>query len=246
MRFRLRRLLRWDYDYIGRGNSLRSLGFPAVYRVRAMYNGGTRYSRMRTNQAKILHINAVYEQAKAQAKKERWAVRYKKGVPKPTASTVLDEARLEYHPETHSMSFVVGGYEALKKPDFKPEGVYIGLTPRKQAKGTRWFLVCPKCSATVRAVYSVPVQGIHLLGCKTCLGLSYPSQAGHKTRGRDRDILEGRVEASERERAGALSREGARDYRLHLAYLQMARSLQQANLKLERAVNRGKKHLKKG
>lgn len=245
MRFRLKRFLHGDYHYVGRGNSLASIGFPRIYRVRPMINGGVRYSRMRTNQAKILHISAVYEQAKAQAKKERWAVRYKKGVPKPTPSTVLDAARLEYYLETNQVRLIVGGYEVLKKPDFKPDGVYIGLTPRKQAKGTRWFLVCPKCNATVRAVYSVPVQGIHLLGCKSCLGLSYPTQAMHKTVGRDKAILEGRVEASTREWNGALRRERARDYRLHLAYLQMAQSLQQANRKLERLANKGKKNLSK-
>ena len=71
----------------------------------------------------------------------------------------------------------------LPKISLKSPGVPISFDVTEQHKGERVWFFCPHCDRRVGKLYRV--WALHHIfrqwGCQKCLGLSYPSQAGHKT-----------------------------------------------------------------
>jgi hypothetical protein len=96
----------------------------------------------------------------------------------------------------------------------EPPGIPIRFEVTKQHKGQRVWFVCPHCYRRVGKLYRIwaPHQLFRIWGCQPCLGLTYPSQAGHKTLARDGEIANGFIEASYSETIRACGR-----YRRRLA-----------------------------
>ena len=96
-----------------------------------------------------------------------------------------------------------------------PPGLEVGFGVTEQHKGRRHWFVCVGCEQRVGKLYVVahsywPAQW----GCQKCLGLSYPSQAEHKTRARDLAIVNGQIEVSFAEMVRAFDREQRRMMKL--------------------------------
>lgn len=78
----------------------------------------------------------------------------------------------------------------------EPPGIPLRFEVTEQHKGKRVWFLCPSCDRRVGKLYRVKRAFPSLFpvwGCQKCLGLTYPSQAGHKTLARDVAIVNGRV-----------------------------------------------------
>ena len=99
--------------------------------------------------------------------------------------------------------YEIGLFDISEEPPGSP--LYFEVT--EQAKGRRHWFACLGCGRRVGKLFVVETDIMPIWGCLKCLGLSYPSQAGHKTRVRDMAITEGRVQASRQEELHAYVRE---------------------------------------
>lgn len=98
----------------------------------------------------------------------------------------------------------------------EPPGTPLRFEVTEQYKGKRLWFLCPSCERRVGKLYRVKSR-LYLFpvwGCQKCLGLTYPSQADHKTLGRDADVVYGRVEVGYLETLRACNR-----YRRRMAKL---------------------------
>lgn len=110
-----------------------------------------------------------------------------------------------------------------------PNGLNISVKPlaagfpvrfevTAQAIGKRHWFTCVGCGRRVGKFYTVKTQEGKVWGCQKCLGLSYPSQAQHKTLARDVAITDGRVKASWREEMRAYERQYKRIMKMSASF----------------------------
>jgi hypothetical protein len=81
----------------------------------------------------------------------------------------LTVAMLSHHLEHHGIpgqEVMIGGYS------WDPWGTVTAVAIAQPFGGVRWWLLCPRCHRRRRTLY----QASRGLGCRTCLGLTYPSQ----------------------------------------------------------------------
>ena len=80
---------------------------------------------------------------------------------------------------------------------FKEPGLQVRFTSTAQHKGRRLWFSCPHCGRRVGKLFVVKERFFgRIWGCQTCLGLSYPSRAAHKTPALDQAIVRGKVKVS--------------------------------------------------
>ena len=84
----------------------------------------------------------------------------------------------------------------------------------EQAIGKRHWFTCMGCRRRVGKLYAVKTALVKVWGCQKCLGLSYPSQAQHKSPGRDNAIVEGKIKVSFNEWVRAHERDEKRMMKL--------------------------------
>ena len=96
------------------------------------------------------------------------------------------------------------------KVSVDPPGTPFSFTFTQQRCGIRLWFVCGHCQRRAAKLFCLMLGPEEVWGCGQCLQLSYPSQAGYKTRARDRAIVEGSLEVSRTERLGAQERERRR------------------------------------
>ncbi len=75
----------------------------------------------------------------------------------------------------------------------KPIGFPVRFEVTEQHKGKRHWFRCVGCGRRVGKLFNVQTGQGKVWGCQKCLGLSYPSQARHKSPGRDMAIIEGKI-----------------------------------------------------
>lgn len=131
---------------------------PPVYTTVTRRDTGRRYVRkMRTNAAPSITVSDIIGLIEDQ------------GQPKKKLETlVLYGGRVDGEPR-------------LDDRPFEGHDVALRFTRTAQHIGFRYWFVCPRCGARRHRVYVVPLEGKDVWGCRQCLGLSYPSQHGHKT-----------------------------------------------------------------
>jgi hypothetical protein len=91
-----------------------------------------------------------------------------------------------------------------------PPGFPVRFDVTQQAKGRRHWFVCVGCWRRAGKLYMVKTNEGVIWGCQRCLGLSYPSQAQHKTPARDMAITGGDIQVSFREELRAHHRQRRR------------------------------------
>ncbi len=94
------------------------------------------------------------------------------------------------------------------------KGFPVRFEITEQAKGKRHWFRCVGCSKRVGKLYGVKTQEGNVWGCQKCLGLSYPSQAGHKTQAMDIAITQGHISVGWREEIRAYHRQHRRIMKL--------------------------------
>lgn len=95
-----------------------------------------------------------------------------------------------------------------------PGGFPVRFEVTEQAKGKRLWFSCIGCGRRAGKLYAVKTQEGKVWGCQKCLGLSYPSQAGHKTQARDMAITQGLIQVSWHEQVRAQQRQYRRIMKL--------------------------------
>lgn len=142
---------------------------------------GPRRRRLRTTEAKPVRVRDVLEKFREGLPPER---RRGDGL-----ARLLELTTFTYDATAHRLHLTVPGQDA-------PEGVRLALESTAQRLGgVRWWWACPRCSRRTTTVYGVSGGGgsspaWSAVGCRACLGLTYPSQALHKTQAFDRQLLE--------------------------------------------------------
>lgn len=164
------RYVTYDYqpkgDRFSRGLSER----PRVWTTVSNSNTGhTSVQRTSTNRAQGLTV----AQLKAQLPKDKAAQ--------------LETLTLYFHDTPD-------GLEISLKP--LPAGFPVRFTVTAQAIGKRHWFKCVGCGRRAGKLYVVKTKIVKVWGCQKCLGLSYPSQAQHKTLARDAAITDGRIQVS--------------------------------------------------
>ncbi len=164
------RYVSYDYqrkgDRFSRGLSIR----PRVWTTVSNYNTGrSSIQRTCTSRARSLTVGQVKEL-----------------LPKDKAAT-LETLTLYFHDTPD-------GLDISAKP--LPAGFPVRFEVTEQAIGRRHWFVCVGCGRRVGKFYTVKTQEGKVWGCQKCLGLSYPSQAQHKSAGRDNAIVEGKIKVS--------------------------------------------------
>lgn len=124
------------------------------------------------------------------------------------AMAVLDVhfALADVHPMDRRVHMLRFFYEPsvmiLRRHSLHP-CVVIHLRCTRQRVGVRFWWACPRCGRQCRLLYHFSVRGegnmIHVLGCRSCLGLTYASRSRHR-------CADGDVAAARRGDAGALQR----------------------------------------
>ena len=182
------------YDYQPKGDRF-SRGLSKMPRARKhIHNtstGTTYYRRSRTDEAQQLTVNM-----------------FKKMLPeKHQADFYMDTFYLrDYNHDSLAFAEV-----SLKSP-----GLPISFDVTEQHKGERVWFFCPHCQRRVGKLYRLRASHhlFRLWGCQKCLGLSYPSQAGHRTQVRDMAITQGQLLVSWREEMEAVHRQHHRIMKL--------------------------------
>lgn len=194
-----------SYDYQPKGDRFsRGLSeLPRAHkRIHNTSTGTTYYRRTRTDEAQSLTIADV-----------------KRKIPK---------AHLEGFEER---TFYLVDYQhdllAFAKVRLEPPGMPIWFDVTQQHKGQRVWFVCPHCDRRVGKLYRIWATHrlFRIWGCQKCLGLSYPSQAGHKTQARDMAITAGYLEASWHEELEAFRRQNHRIAKLSASADRLFRKL---------------------
>lgn len=128
------------------------------------------------------------------------------------AVTVAEaEAQLAVPPSdlAHLIAYATAEPEGLSvRAD--PPGTPVSFAFTRQRRGFRAWFACPRCRGRAAKLFCLMLGPKEVWGCGRCLGLVYPTQAEHKTRLRDRAIVEGGLAASRSERRGAEERERRR------------------------------------
>lgn len=141
-------------DVFTRGESPR----PRIYTVITKNDTGQRYvRRMRTYAVNSLTMSQILEHLKEH------------GDPKETLDTLV---------------FYMGHWDSQPYASNKPFEGYeaeLHFTKTEQHTGVRYWFICPGCGTRRHKVYAAQLEGGEVWGCQKCLGLSYPSQYGHKT-----------------------------------------------------------------
>ena len=175
-------------DRFSRGLSIR----PRVWTTVSNYNTGRRsIQRTSTNKAQSLTVGQVKEL-----------------LPKDKVDQL--ETLTLYFQDTPN------GLKIHAKPDTGGFSVRFEVT--EQAIGKRHWFACVGCGRRVGKLYTVKTQEGKVWGCQKCLGLSYPSQAQHKTLARDVAITDGRVKASWREEMRAYERQYKRIMKMSASF----------------------------
>ena len=102
------------------------------------------------------------------------------------------------------------------KPD--AGGFPVRFEATEQAIGKRHWFTCVGCRRRVGKFYTVKTQEGKIWGCQKCLGLSYPSQAQHKTLARDVAITDGRIQVSWDEEMRAYQRQYKRIMKMSASF----------------------------
>ena len=186
------------YDYQPKGDrfSRGQAELPRAYkRIQNTATGHSYYRRTRTDEAQALTVST-----------------FKKMLPK------------EYEEGFEHRTFYLNDRKhdilAFIPLQLEPPGFPIRFEVTEQHKGKRVWFVCPHCQRRVGKLYRI--KGAHFIfrqwGCQKCLGLTYPSQAGHKTLSRDVAIVHGNVEAGLRETIKAHGRYRRRIMKLSASF----------------------------
>ena len=158
-----------SYDYEPKGDRFsRGLSeLPRVYKTFTHTDTGHTYKRrVRTSEVRSLTVSSVKRFLPAEVK-----------------------ANLEHHT-------VYLRADTLILFSRTPPGLAVDFEVTEQAKGKRHWFICVGCEQRVGKLYMVPGPYWPTWGCQKCLGLSYPSQARHKSAGRDNAIVEGKIKVS--------------------------------------------------
>lgn len=182
------------YDYQPKGDRFsRGLSeLPRVYKKMQDTDTGNIYiRRTRTDEAQQLTIS-----------------QFKRMLPE-TLREGLEARTLYFDDHKHDiMAFVPVRLE--------PPGIPLRFEATQQLKGKRLWFVCPWCERRVGKLFRVKTK-LYLFpiwGCQKCLGLSYPSQAEHKTLARDAAISRGDIKVSFAEKVRATERHWRRIVKL--------------------------------
>ncbi len=186
------RYVSYDYrrkgDRFSRGLSIR----PRVWTTVSNYNTGrSSVQRTCTSRARSLTVGQVKEL-----------------LPKDKAAT-LETLTLYFHDTPD-------GLNISAKP--LPAGFPVRFEVTEQAIGRRHWFICVGCGRRVGKFYTVKTQEGKVWGCQKCLGLSYPSQAQHKTVARDVAITDGRIQVGWRENLRAHHRQYRRIMKMSASF----------------------------
>lgn len=186
------RYVSYDYqrkgDRFSRGLSIR----PRVWTTVSNYNTGrSSVQRTCTSRARSLTVGQVKEL-----------------LPKDKAAT-LETQTLYFHDTPD-------GLNISAKP--LPAGFPVRFEVTEQAIGRRHWFICVGCGRRVGKFYTVKTQEGKVWGCQKCLGLSYPSQAQHKTVARDVAITDGRIQVGWRENLRAYDRQYRRIMKMSASF----------------------------
>lgn len=91
-----------------------------------------------------------------------------------------------------------------------PPGLSVRFTAHEQHRGKRYYFLCPLSGRRASKLYVVKTTQGWLVGSAKGLGLSYPSQALHKTPALDTAILSFRPTVQSSVFARAMIRDGER------------------------------------
>ena len=94
-------------------------------------------------------------------------------------SQVVKALRKSYLPDTFAEIPLYLDIEPLSLSDYPP-GIRLYLSSTEQSFGKRWWFLCPLCQKRKGKLYVIKTPQSSGLGCRVCLGLSYPTQARHK------------------------------------------------------------------
>lgn len=186
------------YEYRPKGDKF-SRGvaeLPRAYkRIHNSATGHSYYRRTRTDEAQELSVST-----------------FKKMLPKELAEGF--ETRTFYLND-HKHDIL-----AFIPLQLEPPGFPIRFEVTEQHKGKRVWFVCPHCQRRVGKLYRIrsKYNFMRQWGCQKCLGLTYPSQAGHKTQARDMAIVNGQVRVGWHEEVRAKYRHWRRITKLSASF----------------------------
>ena len=186
------------YDYQPKGDkfSRGQAELPRAHkRIQNTATGHTYYRRTRTDEAQELTVSTFRKMLPRE---------YEEGFEHRT-----------FYLNDHKHDFL-----AFIPLQLEPPGVPVRFEVTRQRKGTRAWFLCPHCDRRVGKLYRIraPHQLFRIWGCQKCLGLTYPSQAGHKTQARDMAIVNGQVRVGWHEEVRAKHRHWRRITKLSVSF----------------------------
>ena len=164
----------YEYEPIGDRFSRGLSETPRSYKkMQHMETGNVYYRRTRTDEAQSITITQF----------KRWL---------PDALREGLEHRTLYF-DDHKHDFL-----AFVPIRLEPPGLALRFELTEQHKGKRLWFLCPHCHRRVSKLYRIRAKYhfLRLWGCQKCLGLTYPSQAAHKSLARDSAIINGQIKVS--------------------------------------------------
>ena len=166
----------WDWniydskgDRFSRGKSPK----PMVYKTGRRMDGSSYICRVRTDEAKRLEIGTLVKDMRAVLEKE--------GIPEQLEA----QMRRPWYWDARANAL---HFEAPKAA----QRLEVSVT-HPQLGGVRFWWLCPHCQERCTRLYAVMVWTLPNYGCRTCLGLTYPSQAQHKTPRHDKALDAGKT-----------------------------------------------------
>jgi hypothetical protein len=183
------------YDYRPKGDRFsRGLSaMPRVYkRMQHMETGHSYVRRVRTDEAQCLTVSQL-----------------KRMLPEALQEGL--EGRTLYI-DDHKHDLLAFVQIRLEYPGFP-----LRFEVTEQHKGKRLWFLCVGCGRRAGKLYRVKsaLFFFPVWGCQKCLGLSYPSQAEHKTLARDTEIFHGQIKAGFWEELRAHHRQRRRMMKLY-------------------------------
>ena len=186
------RYVRYEYEPKGDRFSRGLSETPRSYKkMQHLETGNVYYRRTRTDEAQSLTVSEL----------KRW-------LPNELRNGL--EHRTLYF-DDHKHDFL-----AFVPVRLEPPGLPLRFELTEQHKGKRLWFLCPHCERRVSKLYRIRAKYhfLRLWGCQKCLGLTYPSQAAHKSLGRDHAIVHGPIQVSWREELRAIKRYNRRIVKL--------------------------------
>lgn len=103
-------------------------------------------------------------------------------------------------------------YLRVKERLLTPErpGRQIMILQMEQRRGKRHWLQCPLCRRPKGKLYGFTVDASEVVGCRSCLGLTYLSRARHRCLDHDQRVLKSGASASTNTYLRACNRERSR------------------------------------